>query len=128
MDVDHLCCAALKQTAQPARAVAPHIVNQHSKPGIANRLDVDQLLDMRQVGGARVPVLHAAVGQRLLERYALNSPIITRSRNQALDLGETVRCNRATVFIAHLEAAILGRVVAGREVDRGQCAPLHHGV
>ena len=40
-------------------------------------------------------------------------------RDQRLDLVQARRIDRAAKLVAHLEAAVLGRVVAGRDVDGG---------
>ncbi len=49
--------------------------------------------------------------------------LVVGRRDQRLDLVQAGRIDSAAKLIAHLEAAVLGRVVAGRDVDR--CHRVH---
>ena len=117
-----LVCAAGDEARKVACAVAPHVVHQHGEPGGLDRLHIHQRADAGVVGRHRIVLADQARLDRRVEVHALDAG--DRRRNLRLDGLQPVGVNRAAVRIAHLEAVVLGRVVAGGDVDRAQGMPL----
>ena len=69
MDFDDPGLAACQQLGEPACAVAPHGIHHHGQPGVLEGLQVDQCLDVFNVGGGGIEHLHRAIGQRVFERH-----------------------------------------------------------
>ena len=100
-------------------AVAPHVIHQHGEPGSLDRLHVHQRADAGIVGRHRV----VGANQPRLHRSIKVHPLSARhgGRNLRLDGLQPGGIDGTAVGIAHLEAVVLGRVVAGRDIDRTQC-------
>ena len=76
---------------------------------------VDQPGQMGQISGLRLEMPHRAVGQGRVQRRAAY-PV--RIGDAGFDSGQSIRRHRAAAGVPHLEAVVLGRIVAGGDVDR----------
>ena len=116
VDLDYPGLATLEQTAEPAAAVAPHGIHHDRKAGILDPLDIDQLMQIGNIGFTGIENNHLAIPHCVIQGEALH--IRHRLRDGALDAQQPVGVDRTAVRIADLESVVGGRIVRGRDVDR----------
>ena len=115
VDFDDIGPAARQDFAQPAGAVAPHAVDDDLQAGVADVGYVDQSVQMGQIGGLRLDIADRATGQGRVERRAAHA---FRTGDAGFDRGQALRRYSAAAGVAHLEAVVFGRIVAGGDVYR----------
>ena len=128
MHLDDLGSTAPQDFAQPAGAVAPHVVDDNLQAGVADGRDVDEFGQVRQVSRLGVKIGDLPAGQAVLKLDAADRIVGTGRWDGSLNLLETGGGNGATAGVADLEAAVLGGVVASRNIKRGQCVVCYYAV
>ncbi len=125
MDFDDLGATACQDAREPADAVAPHGIHDDGQAGGLDRLHVNQVSQMGEVGRRRIETLHQTLSLGLVQRQAL---YLRDGGDVGLDFFQPVGSNRAAVLVPHLEAVIGGWVVAGGDVDCARRSQRHHSM
>ena len=117
---------AAEQSREPARRVAPHRLDEHVQPGVAQPLQVYQPAKMGDVRGIGI---EARDQPARLRRVQIEPRHVAQGGGDSgFDFLQARWGNRAAGGIAHLEAVIRGRIVARGDVDRAARPALHHRV
>ena len=122
MDLDDPGRAAGEQARKPAAAVAPHRIDHDGETSVANGLEIDQVLQMLNVGWRGIELGNAACSSCVIEVLALD--LLDGFRDQAFDPLEAIRIDGAAEFIADLEAVVGGGIMRGRDIDGTGGLPL----
>jgi hypothetical protein len=83
MDLEHPRFAASEEAGKITSTVAPHGVNHHGEPGILDRLEINQFIDVIDVGSMGVEFYHQPVFNCRVEGGTAN--ILKIIRDEGLD-------------------------------------------
>src|SRR5213075_293063 len=109
------------ETLKPAGAIPPHWIDKNLYSRLAYRLHIDERTDPLNVLRIRVEfhnLPRRQAGGKLHPFYPVKI-----LRNKLFDPAQPLRRYRPTVFVAHLEPVVAGRVMARGNIDRRYCVP-----
>src|SRR5262249_54904378 len=121
-----LDAAAGEYLREVADARAVHRVVHDLQPARSEALQVDEPAHLRQVRGARVDRLDAALGSRLVQWETLHAALGLVPADVRLQLGHDLRRGRARIPRLVLEAVVRGGVVARRDDHAAARLPVQH--
>ena len=125
VDLGDLDLAAGQQPRDPARAGAPHRLDQDAHVRGLEPIEVQRALGVFDVPGIRVealdlPAATASANERVRR---LRAGVVA---DRLLEHGQDVRAGRGAARRLDLEAVVRPRVVRGRDHDAARGAPLDH--